>query len=119
MAHKVICRDHRHDGFRVTLVQVDGPHSNTGRGPPSQRLQDKVFTGQIGGLGCQRFYLIGTRHDQDALRGQERPQPVHRPLEHRPVAEEAHHLLGVLAAAERPQACAAAARHDQRVKVLS
>ena len=79
------------------------------------RLNDEIAARQLGCLPQQRADLFGSRHDERAVGWKQRREPLHRVLEHRPVAHQSQRLLGPRLPTQWPQPCARPTSHDESV----
>src|SRR5690606_40976416 len=116
VADEVIGGEDDEGGVGVEGVEARGGEGDAGGRVPRGRLGEDVL-GREGGEVLPRLRrVVRVRDDEDALGGDERLQPRERVLDQRRRAEDVEELLGVGAAAARPEPAADAAGHDDGVE---
>ena len=113
---EMIGGQHRHNGLRVLLAQVNRPQPDTGGSTLALWLDDEALRRQLRRLGRQGCDVLGTGDDEHVLRLEYGGNPVHRVLEHGTPSNQRERLFGAIPATDRPQSRPHPSGHNQCVE---
>ncbi len=114
----MVGREHDHRCLRVAARHEPDRQGDGGGGVAFGRFGDDILRGQRDGRGAHGRFLILIGENEHALRRDEAGEAPDGFLEQRLVGKQLEKLLGPGAAAEGPEAFAAAAGEDEHVREI-